>query len=324
VIGRARRPRAELTASGELAPRPNLAVAGTIAGRRLRFRDLSIESMKLAVDARRLPSDPSGRLELEARGVERGAMDLAELALTAADRPDGKIAVALRTRPKQHPWLFEADALVTPGDEAVAIELLRHHVRVGSGADWRGTSGRIVIAPERIEVRDLATRAEVGALALGGVYHRAGRRAGDVEARVNASSFALATIDGSYRGTASARVELQRTDGRFTGRAAVSGRGLAVEPGAPPVDVEAKLDSRAGRLAADVRASGARVGRLALVAEVAAPRDATDARAWQALGRGAIRDARVTLARVDVGGLAALAGRPGEHRGVIERSTPIP
>jgi uncharacterized protein involved in outer membrane biogenesis len=308
---------AELTASGALAPEPSLAVAGKIDGRRLRFRDLSIDSMKLAIDARRLPSRPIGRAELAARGVVRGDMHLAELAVTAANRTDGKIAVALRTRPKQHPWLFEADALVTPGD-VVAIDLLRHHVRVGSGADWRGTSGRITIAPAQIEVRRFATRSETGALAVDGTYHRAGRRAGDLQARLEAKSLALSTFRDGYTGTASADVELARTRGRFTGRAEVAGRGIALRPGVAPLDADVKLDVREGRLAADVQASGARLGRIGLAADVDAPRDATDARAWQALGRSALREGRLVLARVDVGGIAALAGQEGEHRGVID------
>jgi hypothetical protein len=309
--------RAELTASGALAPRPDLAVAGTIDGRRLRFRDLSIESMKLAIDARQLPARPRGRAELAARGVVRGTMNLVELAVTAADRPDGKLAVAVRTRPKQHPWLIEADSLVTTGD-TVVVDLLRHHVRAGSGADWRGTSGRVAISPERIELRDLATRSATGgAIELDGVLHRAGRRAGDVEARVDVRSLALDNFDARYRGTASGRVELARRAGRVTAHAELAGRGVALDPAAAPVDADAKLDVREGQLVLDARASSPRLGRVAVAADLAAPRDASNVLAWQALGRGAIRSGRVTLERIDVGRVAALAGREGEHRGVI-------
>ncbi len=310
--------RAELTASGALAPRPSLAVAGTIDGRRLRVRDLSVESMKLSIDARQLPARPLGRAELVAHGVVRGTMHLVELAVTARNREDGKLAVAVRTRPKQHPWLVEADAVVTPGD-VVAIDLVRHHVRAGSGADWRGTSGRIAIGPERIEVRDLATRGpNGGALEIDGVLHRAGRRAGDLEARIDAKAFALGNLDPDLRGTASGHVELRRTGGRLTGRADVTGRGLALDRAAVPLDAEAKLEVREGRLALDARVSGPRLGRVALAADVDAPRDASDPRAWQALRRGAIRTGRLALERVDVGRLAELAGQPGEHQGVID------
>jgi hypothetical protein len=311
---------ADLTASGALAPQPSLAVAGTVDGQRLRFRDLSIDSLKLAIDARQLPSRPRGRAKLDARGVVRGTMNLIELGVTAADRPDGKLAVAVRTRPKQHPWLIEADALVTTG-EVVGIELLRHHVRAGSGADWRGTSGRVAIAPDRIELRDFATHSGSGGLSIAGVYYRSvyrgGRRTGDLEARIEATSLGLDNIDQRFRGTASGRVEVERRGGRLVGHAELAGRGIAIEPKVAPIDADAKIDVREGRLAVDARASGPRLGRVGVVAELDAPRDASAARAWQALGRSAIRSGRVTLERVDLGRLAVLAGREGEHRGVV-------
>ena len=311
---------ADLVASGALAPEPSIAVAGTIDGRRLRFRDLSIDSMKLAIDARQLPARPLGRAELDARGVQRGTMYLAELAASAADRPDGRLAVSVRTRPRQAPWLVEADALVALG-ETVTIDLSRHHVRVGNGTDWRGTSGRIAIAPEQIWVRDFATKSQRGELAVASaVYHRAGRRAGDLEAHAEAKSIGLETFDARYRGEASAKVDVVRRGGRLDAHAELAGRRIVLDardPRAAPLDADAKVDVREGRLAIDASASSPRVGKVAVAADVAAPRDAADARAWQALGKDSIRDSRITLERLDVARLAALAGRVGEHRGIV-------
>ena len=69
---------------------------------------------------------------------------------------------------------FQVD---TRSIETVAIELVRHHVRAGSGTDWRGTSGRIAIAPRRIEVRDFATRGpNGGAIAVGHPLGASGAR----------------------------------------------------------------------------------------------------------------------------------------------------
>jgi TamB, inner membrane protein subunit of TAM complex len=310
---------ANLTASGALAPEPNLAVAGKIDGKRLRVRDLSIDSMKLAIDARQLPARPLGRAELDARGVQRDTVYLAELAVKAANRQDGRIAVSVRTRPKQAPWLVETDALVTLG-ETVTIDLQRHHVRAGNGTDWRGTSGRIAIAPERIEIRDFATKSQRGELAVASAIVHRGRRAGDIEAHAEAKSIGLESFNVRYRGDASAKVDVVRRGGRLDAHVELTGRRLVFvprDPKAAPVDADAKIDVREGRLAVDLSASSPRVGKVSVAADIAAPRDAANARAWQALGKDAIRESRITLERLDVGRLAALANRPGEHRGII-------
>src|SRR4029078_5793780 len=95
----------DLTAAGALAPAPSLAVTGGITGKRLRVKDLSVETLKVAIDARRLPNRPLGKATVRASDIARQDMYLRELSVDAADRPDGKIAVAVRTRPKQDPWL---------------------------------------------------------------------------------------------------------------------------------------------------------------------------------------------------------------------------
>jgi hypothetical protein len=308
---------AELTASGALAPRPSLAVAGTVDGRRLRVRDLAIDSLKLAIDARQLPARPLGRAKLEARGVARGTVYLAELGVNAADRPDGKLAVSVRTRPRQSPWLVEADTLVTTGD-VIGIELLRHHVRAGTGIDWTGTSGRVAIAPERIEVRDLVTHGAGGSIAVAGTFLRAGRRAGDVEARASVKSVALESVVRGYRGNVSADVGLELRGGRLAAKVDGNGRGITLPDGNGPFDGQAKIDLREGRLGVELRGGGAGLGRAGLVAEIAAPRDTANPRAWQALDQTAIRDARLTLERIDLARVAALAHLFGEHRGLID------
>lgn len=322
---------AQLSASGALAPEPSLAVAGTVDGRRLRVRDLSVEKLKLAIDAKQLPAKPLGRAELKASGIVRGTMQLAELAVTAANREDGKLAVAVRTRPKQSPWLVEADALVTLG-ETLAVDLVRHHVRAGDGVDWRGTTGKVAVTPERIELRDLVTRSTAGSIAVDGRFYRAGRREGDVEAKVRADKFALASIDPQYRGTASANVEVARTRGRLAAKADVSARGVVIPMPQPegqavaqpqqvtPFDLDAKVDVREGKLVANLSASAHEVGRVGISADLAAPRDASDVRAWQRLTRAALREGTLTLERVDVAKLAKAAnlGIEGDYRGTID------
>jgi hypothetical protein len=202
-----------LAAHGELRPTLDLAVAGTIDGKQLATRGdlapLEIATLSIKVDGKHLPSKPTGRLELLARDLASPQLALRELTLRAANRPDGAIQATLRTFARTDPWLVEADALIRPG-EPTTIDLQRHHVRAGAGTEWRGTGGKIVIASERIELRDLATASKDGALAIAGTYQR---RTGDVTAKVDATTIALANLDPRYTGTLDANVDFSRRSG---------------------------------------------------------------------------------------------------------------
>ena len=115
------RGRVELVANahGPVLPSPALAVTGKLDGKQLRVADFSVGSIVAAIDARSLPARPIGRAEVVARNIDKrgeSSFALRELELTAADRPDGAIAASLRTRPKQDPWLVEAEALIRLGE----------------------------------------------------------------------------------------------------------------------------------------------------------------------------------------------------------------
>ena len=306
-----------LRASGALSPQPDLAVTGRVVGSRLRMKDLSIRSLKLAIDARNLPAQPIGRAEMEARDIERGNIYLRELDMTAANREDGKIAVTMRSRPRTSPWLVEADALVTPGD-TVTIDLERHHIRAGSGADWRGTTGQIVIGPERIDVRDLASASEVGKLEVAGHYHRLGRDAGDLKAHVELDSFDLANVSKYYRGNLEGRVDVARTNGKFAGVIEVDAEGVALDPRVIAFDANARIEARPDQLLVDAKAWSPRLGTVELDVDVDAPDDITNATHWKKLHREHIRHARLQLVGLDVGKLASLAKAKGEYGGRID------
>lgn len=313
--------RVDLTARGAVSPEPSLAVSGTVAGERLRFQDVSVASMKVAIDASRLPARPLGRAELRATGVVRGTMELAELTVNAANRRNGKvfdvIDVSLRTRPKQHPWLLEADAVVTPG-RVITVDLVKHHVRTGTGGappiDWYGNTGRVAISDTRIDVRNFATKSARGGLDVSGVYHRAGRRTGDAEARLAVTGFDLAAVNPRYRGKVAVRGDVARRRGRITGTIGVTGAGVALDPAAAPVEVDAEIVAREGplALAAGIRGDGLGSARVEL--DIDAPRNLADVAAWQRLERGAIQKGRVKLEAIDLARLVATAFPPGKPR----------
>lgn len=217
----------DLAAHGQLRPALDLAVTGTVDGKQLVVRGstpLTVGSVAIKLDGKHLPDHPTGRFDLVARDINSGQLALRELSLRAANRADGSIQATLRTLARRDPWLFEADALINPGETTI-VDLQRHLVRMGAGTEWRGTGGRIAIARDRIEVRDLATASKDGALAIAGTYQR---RSGDLTAKVDAKTLALANIDPKYAGTVDAKIDLSRRSGVVKATADVSAHAVSV------------------------------------------------------------------------------------------------
>jgi TamB, inner membrane protein subunit of TAM complex len=327
---------ADLRVRGALRPAPDLAVAGTVEGRQLRMADLAVSALHVAVDARQLPSRPLGTAHVQLVDLVRRDVQLGELTVDAADRPDGKLAVAVRSRPRQNPWLIDADAVVTPpadlGTGRFAIDLVGHHVRAGSGSDWYGKTGHIDIGPERIALRDLASKSPVGSIAVAGSYQRAGRHRGDLAANLDVRSLTLenlaGALTGEYHGKIDAHVAVTRTAGAWQGDVRLDGRGVSIPASAaaspgqvatstPMFDghVEAGLHGR--ELTAQVDATSAQLGRARLAIDAEAPRAVADPAAWQRLGRDALRRAELTLRGIELRRAAEIAGLPGDYAGRI-------
>src|SRR5262249_51739216 len=151
------------------------------------------------------PSHPRGTAHVELDDLVRSDTQLGQLTVDASNHLDGTIAVELRSEPKFAPLVIEADALVHPGT-AIAIELERHHVRA-YGTDWIGTGGRVVIRPDAIEVRDLASSAGEQKLALAGTLHRA---SGDFDASAAIEHLSLGALRDGARGQLDGRVDVVR------------------------------------------------------------------------------------------------------------------
>jgi hypothetical protein len=301
----------DLTARGPLWPEPVLAVDGRIDGAGLALGDLRAGRLRAEVAARGLPTHPGGRLAVELQNLTRrgpGGFAIRQLALTAADRPDGAIAVTLRSAPREAPWLVEADAVVRPDGRRVAVELGRHRVRAGTGTDWTGRGGRVQITPRRIELRDLASTSADGSLAIAGAFDRV---TGDATASIDVARFALETLGAGYRGTVDAHARLVRRDRTLEGTIEARAAKVVVpqvdEPGAFDGEVRAALAG--GTLTLDATAGTPRLGTVQVALDVAAPASPADAAAWRALPRSAIRTAKVAFARVDLAALARAAGR---------------
>ncbi|MBA2539275.1 MAG: translocation/assembly module TamB domain-containing protein [Deltaproteobacteria bacterium] len=299
----------DLAANGRIAPEPMLAVSGTVKGKRLRMQDLSVASLDLAIDATQLPKSPNGRVSVRMQNVVRGDMRLGVLNADAATRPDGKIQATVTSRPAQDPWLVELAALITPPGKAKAlvVDLQRHHVRVGNGEDWRGTSGQIVVGPEVVQVRDLRSKGDAGGtLVVDGSFVRDGRRKGDLMAKVDLDKFALATLKSNVSGHLDAHVDLARRSGGWNGTIDIAARKMAAGIGLPGGDAEAKIKVSPSQLVVTAGFTTLKRSGAKLFLDLSPPARFEDAAAWKRRGRDAINKARIELTRIDLAKLAEM------------------
>jgi hypothetical protein len=297
---------ARLHAKGRLAPEPDLAVKGFANGRRLRVQDASAARLAFRIDAAHLPGNPVGSGRVELYDVKRGDLRFGKLTVAAGNRPDGKLQVSVRSHPKPAPWRVDFDALVTTGD-TIVVDLQRHFVRAAGGSTWRGGGGRVTIAPRKIDVVGLRSTSADGALAAEASYVRAGRGRGDLAARVDAS-FDLGNLLDGKQGKVAAQLDIERKNDRFSGSVVANAKGVVLDAKSPiALDADAKIEARADQLLANVDVTTAKSGRAKLVLDVDAPKDVTDARAWRALRRDAVRTAQLTLQGVKLDDLAKAA-----------------
>jgi hypothetical protein len=298
---------ANLTAEGPLTPTLDIAVAGHANGRRLRFNDISADAFKLRIDAAHIPSNPVGSARLEVSDLRRADMELGALTVAAGNRPDGKLQVSVRSQPKQAPWLVDLDALVTTG-ETVVVDLQRHKVRAAGGSVWKGATGQLTIGPKLIELRQFASKTSGGTIAADATFVRAGRHAGDLTAKVDAT-LEMTNLEKAYRGHADAHVDVSRTDGKFAGTITAKANGLALDPKSPVLlDADAKIVAQAGQLLANVGITSSKTGGAHIALDIDAPKDITNAKAWSKLDRAALRTAELRLDGIDLEAIAQAFG----------------
>ena len=309
---------ADLTASGTLTPALDLAVAGTVSGRKLAAAGVTVGTMKLAIDAQHIPARPVGRAELQATNVQRNTFFLRNLAVTAGTQADGKIAVAVRTRPRQDPWQVDVDALVdlgTPSRELragagdpVTIEILRHFVKTANSGEWKGNSGVVTIGSEHVTLARFATHNGLNKIEAGGEYWKAGRREGDLAAHVAMKGLSLKTLIMGYAGTLDATADVTRTNGLFAGTVDVSAKEIALAPLIVPFNLQVHVKAAPGSVQAKAGITSPIMGDISVAADVAGPRDITNVKAWQALPRSAIRTGQLKLDGIHLSRAAALFG----------------
>jgi len=295
---------ANLSASGTLAPRLDLAVSGHANGTRLRLDDVRARAFELRIDAKHVPDAPVGSARITIDELRRGDMRLGTLTVAAGNRPDGKLQVSVRSRPTPAPWLVDLDALVTLG-QTIHVDLQRHVVRAGAGSTWKGSGGTVQVTPREIRIANVVSRSGNDRLTADATFVRAGRRTGDFTATLDAN-VDISRIEKAYRGKVVAHLDVSRTAGKLAGTVDIAADGVSLTQGT--FDADLKIDARAGKLVANVEVGTLKAGTAKIAVDVDAPKDLTDTRAWSVLRRSAIRNAQLELARIDLAEIATLVG----------------
>lgn len=295
---------ANLAASGQLAPKLDVNVAGHANGKKLRFNDIAVETLALNVDAKHVPSAPIGSGRVELGALRKGDIRFSKITLAAGNRPDGKLQVSVRSRPQPAPWAVDADALVAIGDTTV-IDLQRHFVRAAGGSEWHGSTGEVRISPREIEVKDLRSESADGKLAVDATL---GRKTGDIAANVDAN-FNLESLKKGYTGTVDAHIDVSRKRGKFEGVVTAKAAAVTLSPKSGiTLDGNVKVEARADQLLANIDVASGKIGTAKIAVDVDAPDDVTNVTAWSTLTRSDIRTAEIKLSGIDLAQAAKAAG----------------
>jgi hypothetical protein len=262
-----------LHASGPLYPERDVEITGNAGGDGLRFGDLSVQTVDVALNVRK---QASGHVDLG--GVRKGDRLLGSASLDA------------------HGSLERGDA-----GSIVAIDVDDHSISTAANGTWSGSGGHIVIDPAKITLSNLHTGSGASKIVADVAFTKATK---DLDAKISAKQVALATLAPDLQGTVAASVDVHRRAGRWSGGGHITATKLAI-PNRPTIDVDANLQITGRRVAVDATATAA-AGAVSLAFDVEGPYDLTNVQAWKRLDRRAIDVAGVGVSKLDL----AKLGKP--------------
>ena len=190
------------------------------------------------------------------------------------------------------------DARATVGiDGAITAVVEDHEIRTAAGRVWSGKGGKLIVVPEQIAVRELATGDGTGTVTANATIDRA---SGDLAADVTAKNVALAGLQPGLAGSLGASVKVTRKSGRWDGSASLSANGVVLAPDKPKLDasVTATVHGRQIKMTTSVASAG--IGEIRVVGALDGPADLTDPLGWKRLERRSLRSIAVQFEDVQL------------------------
>jgi hypothetical protein len=263
---------ASLRASGPLYPKPAIKVSGSIGGDAVRFRDISVATVDISVNAANISKQLAGHIDLGT--VMKGPTLLGSANLDA----HGSIKGGVTT-----------------------IDLDQHAITTASEGTWNGSGGHIVIDADAITVSHFHTGSAGSTVTADVGFVKATK---DLTAKIDAQQVALESLAPNIKGLVGAKLDISRHGGRWAGKGHFTAEKLAI-PKQPVIDAELDLEIKGRRVILD-GVTTADAGAISLAADVEGPYDLTDVKAWKRLDRKAINEIGVGVSKVDLSKL----GRP--------------
>lgn len=311
----------DLVANG---PLDDLEVAGAVGGTKLRVDATRVSSVSGRVDLAGVPDRLQGDVVAYASGIRSGARRVAPMRITARRQsPGGPIAMTVRSRSGSG-MAIAANADVVPGERGAEVAVTWFEL-ARRGVAWRGSASGAVTYAGDVTVRRAVARSGDGTLVASGTV-TAGEIL-DVSGRVRGTAVELGEVatllggDTVARGSSSFVASVTMRGDDLTATIEGDARGVSLGTATTGFDADYDVDLRYGRLALDVRGSGAGVGSAEIGATIIAPRDVTDAVAWRGLRRRSVLSADVTVANIDVARACRALDCGGSPGGIIERAT---
>ena len=262
-----------LHASGPLYPKHDLQITGNAGGDALRFGDLSVQTVDVALNVH-----DHAKVHVDLGRVMKGERLLGSASLDARGT------------------LERTDA-----GSIIAIDVDNHSISTAANGTWSGSGGHIVIDPQKIVIENLHTGSGSSKVVADVAFEKETK---DLDAKISAKQVALATLAPDLQGTVAANLDVHRRSGRWSGGGHVVATQLKI-PKQPVIDVDADLKITGRRVEVDATTT-AQAGAVSVFFDVEGPYDLTDVQAWKRLDRRAIDVAGLGVSKLDLSKL----GRP--------------
>lgn len=273
---------------------PQLAVRGTVEGRRLRRDDVRVGAVAATFALDGVPGRPGGNATVRVQGARMGGDALPDLVATARGRMGGGFAVtaAVDDRARDVRGRIAGDlTLPRRGDAFAAFDIGSFDVET-RGAKVAGRGGRIVIGDEQIVVRGVRGTTAGGTFAVDVVAPRA--RPTAVAGVVSVEQIDLARL-----------------------------RGAVAFPTALQGVVDARLTVERGHARAHLALADDKLGTATGILDVDLPRRPEDPAAWMALDRRAVRELQLDLKALDLAELGRVLELENPVQGRVDGTVRI-